>query len=130
TTGRLTSSSQPELAFGPSTITSSPQVSPSLLSVRAMLFLGRQENHMRYRPSSRRTAISKHVPREPPRTGLFSDFTQPATVWVSGCSGTTTALVTRHPTSARNGTMLLMTIPSGRVAQVLAVCKVRQGHEA
>src|SRR5262249_33569704 len=98
--------------------------------VRAMLCLGRQENHMRYRPPSRRTATSKHVPRGPPRTGLFLDFTQPAAVWASGCSGKATALVTRNPTSASNRTMLLMGVPSGRVAQALAVCNVRQGQGA
>src|SRR6516162_7118907 len=130
TTGRLTSSSQPELAFGPSAMTGWPQVSPSSLSVRAMLCLGRQENHMRYRPPSRRTATSKHVPRGPPRTGLFLDFTQPAAVWALGCSDTAAALVTRHPTSASNGTMLFMKVPSGLAAQALAVCTVRQGHGA
>src|SRR5215471_17645041 len=109
-------------------MTGSLQVSPSSLSVRAMLCLGRQENHMRYRPPSRRTATSKHVPRGPPRTGLFLDFTQPAAVWASGCSGKATAPVTRNPTSASNGTMLLMGVPSGRVAQALAVCNVRQGQ--
>src|SRR6516225_6724472 len=108
TTGRLMSSSQPDLAFGPSAITGSPQVSPSSLSVSAMLFLGRQENHMRYRPPSRRTATSKHVPSEPPRTGLDLDFTHPAAVWASGCSGKATALVSRNPTSASNGTKLFM----------------------
>src|SRR5262249_30341242 len=126
----LTSSSQPELAFGPSAMTGSPQVSPSSLSVRAMLFLGRQENHMRYRPPSRRTATSKHVPREPPRTGLFLDFTQPAAVWASGCSDKATALVTRNPTNASNGTMVLTGVPPGRVAQVLGVWNVRQGQGA
>src|SRR5262249_56025966 len=106
------------------------QVRPSSLSVSAMLFLGRQENHMRYRPPSRRTATSKHVPRAPPSTGLFADFTQPPAVWALGCSGTATAPVTRNPTSPTNRTMLFMRVPSGQVAQVLAVCTVRQGHKA
>src|SRR5215468_6326068 len=59
------------------------QVSPLLLSVRAMLRLGRQENHMRYLPASRSTVRSKQVPREPPRTGFFSYFTHPADVSAS-----------------------------------------------
>ena len=55
---------------------------PSLLSTRAMLFFGRQENHIRYVSPSLRTETSKQVPRSPPSTGLFGDFAQPAVVSV------------------------------------------------
>ena len=72
------SSSQSVAVFGPSTMTGSPQWMPSLLSTRAMLFFGRQENHMRYVSPSRSTEMSKHVPRSPPRTGLLRYFRQPA----------------------------------------------------
>src|SRR3954468_22471513 len=66
TAGRLTSSSQPEASFGPRTTTGSPQATPSLLSARATLRRGRQENHIRYLPPSWSTATSKQVPRVPP----------------------------------------------------------------
>src|SRR5476649_1667711 len=46
TTGRLTSSSQPDALLGMRTRTGSLQVRPSSLSTKAMLCLGRQENHM------------------------------------------------------------------------------------
>src|ERR1700722_389069 len=80
TTGRLTSSSQPERLLGTTTIAGGPQEKPSLLSTRAMLRLGRQENHMRYIPASRRTETSKQVPSPLPRTGFLAYFTQPPAV--------------------------------------------------
>src|SRR5262245_28355554 len=83
TTGRLTSASQPDALRGPRTICGSPQVTPSWLSTRAILCFGRQENHMRYRLSSRSTEMSKQVPSLPPRTGFFSYFCHPAAVSVS-----------------------------------------------
>src|SRR6516165_7833245 len=70
TTGRFRSFSQPDVLRGPRTIRGSPQARPSGLSTRAILCFGRQENHMRYRLSSRSTEISKQVPRVPPRTGF------------------------------------------------------------
>src|SRR5262249_42451156 len=65
---------------GPRAITGSLQVSPSPLSLSAMLRLGRQENHIRYVPASLTTVMSKHVPSAPPRTGFFSYLTHPVPV--------------------------------------------------
>src|SRR4051794_25383212 len=79
--------SQSVLSLGPRTMTGSDQAMPSRLSTRAMLFLGRQENHMRYLSPSLRTETSKQVPRSPPRTGFLGDFTQPAFDSVVGWSG-------------------------------------------
>src|SRR6516162_10036485 len=47
TTGRFTSLSQSVFWLVPRTMTGLLHLTPSLLSTNAMLFLGRQENHMR-----------------------------------------------------------------------------------
>src|SRR6516165_5907657 len=80
TTGRFRSFSQSVFLLGPRTITGLLHLMPSLLSTSAMLFLGRQENHIRKVSPSLRTPMSKQVPRLPPRTGFFGCFTQPAVV--------------------------------------------------
>jgi hypothetical protein len=80
TTGRLRSSSQPVFSLGPSTMSASLHWKPSGLSTRAMLFLGRHENHIRYLTSSLRTDTAKHVPRLPPSTGLRECLTHPLIV--------------------------------------------------
>src|ERR1051326_2673512 len=77
------SDSQSVASFGPSTIAGGLQCMPSSLSTRATLFLGRQENHIRYFLFSRKTATSKHVPNGPPRTGFCSYFRQPPEVSVA-----------------------------------------------
>src|SRR5215469_7829170 len=54
---------------------------PSPLSVRATLFLGRHETHIRKRSRSCRTQMSKIVPYSPPKTGLPEYLRQPP--WTS-----------------------------------------------
>src|SRR5262245_10809275 len=101
TTGRFTSSSQPEDPRGPRTIWGSPHVRPSGPSTTAMLCLGRHENHMRYRPSSRSTETSKHVPRVFPRTGFFSYFCHPAADSPSSVAFSTAVIKPASSTRAR-----------------------------
>ena len=70
TAGRLISSSHPDDGLGGSTMRGADHLIPSLLSERAIDFLGRHESHMRNIPWSSRTQISKQVPYLPPRTGF------------------------------------------------------------
>ena len=79
TTGRLMSSSQPDVLLGPRTMTGfAPGQAVLALHQGDALLRPPGEPHAVLAAPSRSTEMSKQVPSEPPSTGFFAYLTQPA----------------------------------------------------